>query len=337
MYPEPADPVFGCFVRDLNQALVGLGAEVKVARRPEGRRGPSSYGHLLSSAVSQMSRIELVHGHYLGPAAALAVAVGRARGVPVVLTAHGSDVAAARRRVVRFGLGRLVRRARAIHFVSRDLEARAAAFVPRELRRLVHPIGIQVARFARGARGERRPGPARLLFVGRLSPEKGWRDAVAAAGHLARGGRELELIMCTAGDPAEMERALAEEGLADRTRRLGVVAPERLPAVYAEADVVMVPSLREGFGHVGLEAMAAGVPVVSTGAGGLSEYMRDGENALLVPVSEPPALAAAVARLLDAPELAARLSEAGRLTAPRYDVQRCAEAVFGLYRELVSP
>jgi glycosyltransferase involved in cell wall biosynthesis len=140
--------------------------------------------------------------------------------------------------------------------------------------------------------------------------------------------------VCSAGDDRQLSLELSRHRVADHSRRLGTVSPERLAEIYAEADVVLIPSLREGFGHVGLEAMAAGVPVVSSGQGGLAEYMRHEHNALLVPPRAPAALASAVARLLDEPGLSERLVAAGRETAPRYAVARCAEALQRLYGEL---
>jgi glycosyltransferase involved in cell wall biosynthesis len=78
------------------------------------------------------------------------------------------------------------------------------------------------------------------------------------------------------------------------------------------------------------------VPVVSTGQGGLAEYMEDGVNALLVPPSSPETMARAITRILDDARLAEHLVQNGRLIAPVYDVERCVRAVLGLYRELVE-
>src|SRR5207253_6815553 len=93
---------------------------------------------------------------------------------------------------------------------------------------------------------------------------------------------------------------------------LGFVPHDELGPLYDRAAVVAVPSRREGFGVVCAEAMAHGRPVVASAVGGLLDLVVDGETGLLVPPRDPPALRAALDRLLDDPLLRARLGAAGR-------------------------
>ena len=98
---------------------------------------------------------------------------------------------------------------------------------------------------------------------------------------------------------------------------MGFRTRAELPAEYEASDVVVFPvTWEEPWGLVPIEAMALGRPVVATGRGGSGEYLRDGENALVFPPSEAPALAAAVRRLADDPALRTRLREGGLATAP---------------------
>lgn len=159
------------------------------------------------------------------------------------------------------------------------------------------------------------PGaPRRLLVAGRLEETKGADVAVRA---LARLGRAYRLTLDGPGD-AKRLRDLAEElRVADRltvTRS----APDAVPAAYDRADAVLFcVRWAEPWGLVPLEAMAAGRPVVATATGGAAEYLRDGENALLVEVDDPEAVAAAVRRLED-PALRERLVAGGLATARRH-------------------
>ena len=105
--------------------------------------------------------------------------------------------------------------------------------------------------------------------------------------------------------------------------------------MYRGADVVAIASHNEGFGLVGIEAMASGVPVVSTGVGGMSGYMVDGENAVLVPVGHPAALAAGLNRVLDSESLREELVRGGLATAPDHSVSETAAAMARFY-ELVA-
>ena len=144
----------------------------------------------------------------------------------------------------------------------------------------------------------------------------------------------MRLVACGGGERAWIEREAARLAVRDRLELLGFRHPDELPDLYSSADAVLIPSHREGFGLVGLEAMAAGVPVVSTGAGGLAEYMRHGENALLVPPHDPETLAGAVARVIGDGALRERLAAHGRDTAERYTLRRAAEAVLRFYEEV---
>jgi glycogen synthase len=164
----------------------------------------------------------------------------------------------------------------------------------------------------------------RLLHVGRPHPDKGTHDAVAA---LARLPAEATLTFAGGWDPRE-EAALAalahETGVEDRVALLGRRPRPEIAALYRDHDAVLFPvRWEEPWGLVALEAMGRGRPVVATGRGGSAEYLRDGENCLLVPPRDPDALAAAVGRLAADPGLRARLRAGGLETAPRY-----TEAIF---------
>ena len=164
-----------------------------------------------------------------------------------------------------------------------------------------------------------RPWGWRLLYVGRLDERKGVLDAVAALSALPR---EATLTLAGAGDLQVLERMrelTRRLGITDRVRELGMLPREQLPGVYAAADAVVFPvRWDEPWGLVPLEAMGIGRPVIATGRGGSGEYLRDGRNALLVPVAEPTAIARAVRAIADDPPLRARLREGGLRTAARH-------------------
>ena len=136
--------------------------------------------------------------------------------------------------------------------------------------------------------------PPHVLFVGRLSPEKG----------------ALELAAATEGLP----RVIVGDGplRAQIPDALGFVPSTEVGGFYDRAAVVCVPSLREGYGMAAAEAMAHGRPVVASATGGLLDLVEDGVTGLLVPPGDVPALRAAIERLLGDPELRARLGAAAR-------------------------
>ena len=112
------------------------------------------------------------------------------------------------------------------------------------------------------------------------------------------------------------------------------VSDDRMVQLYAEAEVAVVPSLYEGFSLPAVEALACGVPLVATTGGALPEVVgADGITGMLVPPGDPGALAMAIRTVLDDPELAARLSDAGRRRVlDRFTWQACARATADHYR-----
>jgi glycosyltransferase involved in cell wall biosynthesis len=159
----------------------------------------------------------------------------------------------------------------------------------------------------------------RLLYVGRIDPRKGIDTALQA---LALLPDAATLTVVGGGDREHLEalRALAQRlGVADRVEFAGPRAQSELPAIYAAADAVLFPvRWQEPWGLVPLEAMGAGRPVVATGTGGSSEYLRDGVNCLLFPVGDEPALAERIRRLQADPALRAALTAAGAETARQH-------------------
>lgn len=169
------------------------------------------------------------------------------------------------------------------------------------------------------AQGEEHPWHYRLLHVGRLHPDKGIHDAVAA---LARLPVRSTLTFAGSWDPRDehmLEAQVRDLGLEQRVAMLGQRPPSEIAALYQEHDALLFPVVwDEPWGLVPLEAMGSGCPVIATGRGGSAEYLRDGENCLLVPAEDPAAIAAAVERLADSPELRTRLRAGGVATAPHH-------------------
>jgi len=161
------------------------------------------------------------------------------------------------------------------------------------------PGGTPTERFAIGA-------------VGRLVPEKGFDVLIRAVAGLP--GAEL-VLMGDGPERAGLEELGRELGLQDRMTFTGWVEP---PWVARQrCDVLAIPSRVEGFGLVAVEALLAGIPVVASRVGGLTEVVEDGETGLLVPSDDPEALASALRELEVDSALRAELAERGQADARR--------------------
>jgi phosphatidylinositol alpha-mannosyltransferase len=199
----------------------------------------------------------------------------------------------------------------------------------------VIPNGVDVARFASASPADLGPG-RKLLFVGRLHARKGFPIAVEAFARLAPARPDLRLVV--AGDGSERSAPdRLDPAVRERITMLGAVPNQDLPPIHAACDVFVAPNTGgESFGIVLLEAMAAGLPVVASDIPGFDEVVTDGLDGLLVPPENAAALETAVARLLDEPETAARLADAGRGRAARADWTVVVEDLETAYRDAVE-
>lgn len=166
--------------------------------------------------------------------------------------------------------------------------------------------------------------PGRLLFVGRLSPEKSLPTLIDAVSSLRAEGRDVRLDVVGSGELMEsLQEHVSRLGLGGAVTFVGSVADRsRLYEIYDKAAVFVLPSLTEGLGAVIIEAMARGVPVVATRSGGATDLVRDGETGLLVDPGDSAALAKAIARMLDDGALQARCVEAAAQLAAQLTVEK---------------
>jgi glycosyltransferase involved in cell wall biosynthesis len=157
------------------------------------------------------------------------------------------------------------------------------------------------------------PDVFEILWVGSLTPARGQRLLVNAAGELLRQGRRLRLHLVGDGeDRAALEAHAAALGLHDAVVFHGWLNQDQVRSLYERADLFALASFAEGIPVVLMEAMAMEIPCVATYIAGIPELIRDGESGLLVHASDAAALAAAIARLMDQPELRRQLGKAGR-------------------------
>ncbi len=172
-----------------------------------------------------------------------------------------------------------------------------------------------------------------LLYVGSEDPRKNLETLLIAVAALFREHADVRLLKVGAAHHLDEHRRLcrlaARLGIADRVVWLDHVPEADLPLLYNAAEVFVMPSLFEGFGLPLLEAMACGTPVVYAAASALPEVA--GEAGLGVDPRDPAAFAAALGKLLDTPDLRARLRAAGLAQAERFSWSRAAEETHAVY------
>jgi glycosyltransferase involved in cell wall biosynthesis len=280
---------------------------------------------------------DIVHLHFPYPIGEVSqLAAGRHR--PYVITYH-SDVVR-QQSMLRFYrplLWRVLRGAARILATSPQYIASSPFLSQLKEKCTVVPLGINPRPYQSAEPLLPPSGKPRLLFVGRHRYYKGVGDLIQALPLIAGA----ELLLPGIGPMQETWRKLAAEvGVADRISFLGEVSNDDLPRLYASADLFVLPAnaRSEAFGIVLLEAMAAGLACVTTELGtGTSFVVQDGVTGLVVPPQEPPALAAAVNRLLADDELRRRMGENGRQRVlEQFTIERVAHQVESVYRAVLA-
>jgi glycosyltransferase involved in cell wall biosynthesis len=256
--------------------------------------------------------------------------LARARfGVPYVTTYgfwYGRLSRPGPRRLLKRALTRIGLKHAAAVIATTDALRADAARVARRVELI--PNGVDTARFVPAPR-RTRGTPARILYVGRLSPEKNLASLVRAAA-IVNARWPVRLVMVGAGP--ERERLAAEAKATGVDLELpGVLDHASLAPVYAAADVFSLPSFTEGHPKALLEAMSVALPCVVSECEGNRALVTNGLTGLLFDPSRPPSLAAALERVLDDDALAAALGQAARaLVVERYDLSVLVEREIAL-------
>jgi glycosyltransferase involved in cell wall biosynthesis len=326
-YPQEPGDVAGLFVADQVEHIRARGVGVEVVSPASFRHygianGSGVVGNLrrrpyllfaLSPMLAGFARAarraaadaDLVHAHWL-PAGAVAMTTRK----PFVVQVWGTDVELARR--VPALARSILRRARLVIAPSRALAEDARRLGAEDVRTI--PSGVELP-----AEVGEEADPPEVLYAGRLSPEKGVRELVAAA-----DGMPLVVV----GDGPLRDEVPGA---------LGFLPHAELEQRYARAAVVACPSHREGFGVVCAEAMSHGRPVVAGDVGGLRDLVVHEETGLLVPPGDVAALRDALRRLLADESLRRRFGEAGRARiAEHFTWKRFADETLRAYDDALD-
>jgi glycosyltransferase involved in cell wall biosynthesis len=278
-----------------------------------------------------------LHAHFAGLAARTAYWIERFFGIGFSFTAHANDIFAPK--PFEISLGELIRAARAIVTVS-DFGVRfLQEKYPNESAKL-HRVynGIDLGRFQRADFGAAVPA---IVSIGRLIEKKGFHDLIEACRLLRESGLEFR---CEIIGEGPLENVLREQitaaGLTTVVALTGPLPQREVIERLASSALFVLPCVAEAGGGmdnlptVVMEAMATGLPVISTAVGGLPEMVRDGSTGLLVPEHAPAALVEAIGRLLADQSCARSLGEAGRQRAVElFAIDKAAQNLSALFQQ----
>lgn len=298
---------------------------------------------LQASWVADRARrmgVQHFHAHFANRSATVARQASRLLRVPFSFTAHAFDIY---RDADHHVLARKMSEARFTATVSeynvRFLESLSNGYKPRvELVR----NGIDMSRFVPAATPP--DGVFRILTVARLVEKKGLAILVEACSILKQRNLEFKCDIIGKGAlRAELERMIRELGLKDRVRLLGPLAQQHIVPEYHNAHLVVLPCVvgndgnRDGLPVSIIEALACGIPVVSTPVTGIPEAVHDGKNGLIIPSGDALQLADAIERVMRNPDLHSKLSAAARPSVlDVYDQSRTTAQLYELFMEAIA-
>ncbi len=268
---------------------------------------------------------DFVHAHWLIPQGIIHAFCKK----PYLVTGHGGDVGELNRSIFYLLKKRCLKKASAVTVVSKHLQNILKEKYDHENSTVI-PMGCNTAYFSPANRIENyfsQGSQKVVLFVGRLAEKKG-------VPYLIQAMQQVDaLLMIVGSGPLEEEcRSLVSQlHLEHKVHFLGPKPHTQLRSIYASADVFVAPSITtksgdvEGFGLVILEAMASGLPVVASSSGGITDIITHEGNGLLAEEKNAAQLAASINRLLDSPQLHAKLSQASLQTAAGFDYSVIAQ------------
>jgi glycosyltransferase involved in cell wall biosynthesis len=336
------------------------------ARHQLDLKGGNLFSFGMLAALLRHPGLDLMHLHTGMRLGGIVRTAARLRGIPYVVSVHGGqlDAPEAEKRSYTDPTRHALEWGRALGALvgsHRVLDDAAAVLVlgrreEAELRR-AHPLanivyfpnGVDPERFATGDGAAFRSrhgiptGDRILLCVGRLDPQKNQLLAVRAVAALLAHEPRLRLVIAGHVTSEEYANTLVQEtrvlGIEDRVtivRGIPIESPDLIDAYHA-AEVFILPSIHEPFGIVILEAWASGLPVVASRVGGVPDFVRDGEDGLLVDPGNIDQVVQRVSHLLDCPDAAMHLGLTGRTRAHgEFSWDAATARLVAIYEEAVS-
>jgi glycosyltransferase involved in cell wall biosynthesis len=264
-------------------------------------------GYRTARRVMAQSPIDVVHAHWWFPGGLVARAIRARSGVPYLVTMHGSDIRLAGAAPGAASLFKAVgRRAHALTTVSSWL-ARQAKRLDESANPIVAPMPVVSSLFTPGT--DRVPN--RLLFIGKLTEQKGLQHLLAAM-PLMSVSATLDVVGAGRVDDAHLRRMAEQLGLTGRITWHPLLSQVELAELYRRAALHVIPAVDEGLGMTAVESLLCETPVVGFDSGGLPDVVVPDHTGLLVQPGDARQLAAAIDRLLTDSSYRIRLGKQGR-------------------------
>lgn len=284
-------------------------------------------------------RTDVIHFEFLGTAAMYQLA-SEITDAPVVVSCRGSDIHLfdLRPPLIREAMLASLRAASAVHCVSNELANQVSALIGGRQKIRINRPAVDTSAILPRPHASRQSGRFHLVSTGRLSWHKGFDYLLAAFALLKKQGLRFSAAILGDGElMAPLRFSVMDLGLEGMVELRGAASSPEVLAELQRADLFVLPSHNEGISNAVLEAMASGVPVVSTRVGGMPEAIDHGVEGLLVPPRDVEALAFAIEQIACDRTRAIEMGRAARLRAEReFSLDRQTTVFEAMYRELAG-
>jgi len=314
-------------------------------------QGSIALKHLISPLFSGVD-LDVVHSHVGNLPAPLGGAIySKRKNVPFVITHHGDwrdDFGTLGRRAGvflynHFLCDRLFSKSDKIIALSKLHLARSRILRKFQNKTIIIPNGINLSDFQISQSQDKcrdmlnLPAEKRIvLFLGSLVSQKGPQILLSAMKTVQRRYPDTYLVVCGSGWLKEnLIETATKSKLKDNVVFTGYVPTDRTPLYYRAADIFVLPSFSEALPLTLLEAGAAGLPIVATDVGGVSDILHDGVNGLITKIGDPEDLAGKIVSLLDDKELREEMAKKGQVFAKRYSWRTVADETESVYLDLI--
>jgi glycosyltransferase involved in cell wall biosynthesis len=303
---------------------------------------PSAYA--VARRLIRRERFDVVNGHFAVPTGPASLPAARLAHVPHVLSLHGGDIYDPSKRLsphrfgpLRYTVTRMLRWSDVVVAQSTNTRDNVYRYYPYRGAVQIVPLGIRIPSVTPAPRAllGLPEGVFLLVTVGRLVPRKAVDELLRL---LVRPGSEaLHLAVVGTGPELPHLKALTRElGLGPRVHFLGRLSEEAKWQVLMASNVYASTTMHEGFGLVYVEAMAAGLPVVTYDHGGQTDFLVEGVTGRLVPAGAFDTMADALLGFAANPDAARRIGEGNRARAERHRIETCAAAYEHIFESAIK-
>ena len=304
----------GIYTKYLVNELTKMGYDITFITREKNSYKPLSFATLTTLKVFKL-KFDLIHSHNIIPTPMLIKVSKIWKKLPLIYTRHGNEVWKYDKILLKFF--------DKVTVPNTELQKK---YKKLGIKSVVIPSGVDTKLFFPSAKSNIEGDF--VLYVGRFEQEKDPNTILEAA----KINNNIKFIMIGEGC---LEKQLRKKATSN-VEFIKAIPHSEIPKYIVAARALILPSLREGFPLVLLEAMACGTPVITTPVGGIKDFITNNENGILIEIGNPKQLANAIEKVLTDIKLKEKLIKKGLETASKYSWEEVAKKVARVYEEVME-